>query len=175
MNRTINKFSKLKSEAGGRKDSRAHRERFARLAQGEAEIADIGQVTRGFPPVGKLRPGMLIAFEYSAKYGDELPYWDRYPLVMVTKITRTGWYGINFHYIHPRVRASLLYTQDKSNINIIEQDIAVLSTKRYLAKQVVRRAREVPQEYMELVMQMPFENFQKSSKQKVWRDTSRKK
>jgi len=97
MNRTIREFQELKASVKGRSNSRAYRERFARLAQGETEISDLGRVTRGFPIVSKLRPGMLIAFEYSAKTGDKLPYWDRFPLVLVTKITRHGWFGINFH------------------------------------------------------------------------------
>jgi len=69
----------------------------------------------------------------------------------------------------------LLYEQDVQGIDIIDQDVANLSTKQYLAQQVRRKARQVPQEYMDLVMMMPFENFEKSNKQKAWRDTSRKK
>lgn len=57
-------------------------------------------------------PGKLYLFEYDAKYKDELPYWDKYPLVVFlgTRSTREGQvvYGLNLHYIAPKARQEFL-------------------------------------------------------------------
>lgn len=173
MNRLFNKFKKLSEQAEINKQTLKSAEYFARLASGEAPIHDFSSVTRGLPAATKLRVGMLVTYEYVAKTDDKLPYWDRYPLVLITKITKTGWYGINFHYLHPQMRARILFEEHKRGIPIIDNETANLSVKQYRADHVQRHPREIPSELFEIVLQMPFENFVRASKQQVWRKTKR--
>lgn len=53
-------------------------------------------------------PGYMYTFIYDAKTKDELPYWDRYPLVFPIKIYKDGFLGINFHYLPHEWRAKLM-------------------------------------------------------------------
>ena len=52
--------------------------------------------------------GGMYMFVYDAKYQDTLPYWDRFPLVIVTDLTKNGFQGLNLHYLSPRDRVKLL-------------------------------------------------------------------
>ncbi len=52
--------------------------------------------------------GQLAFFHYDAKYKDELPYWDFFPLSLAINYTPTGFLGLNFHYLAPRRRYALL-------------------------------------------------------------------
>lgn len=54
------------------------------------------------------RGGNLIMFEYDAKYKDELPYWDRVPLVFFFNEDAEHVWGLNFHLAPPRIRAFLM-------------------------------------------------------------------
>lgn len=67
--------------------------------------------------VRRLEVGKLYFFEYVAKYGgmgsdiptsQQLPVWDRYPLVLPFTTAPNGFIGINLHYLPIRARAWLL-------------------------------------------------------------------
>ena len=53
--------------------------------------------------------GRMYTFFYDAKTKDKLPYWDRFPVVLILDLNQTGFTGLNFHYIPPRYRVRLLY------------------------------------------------------------------
>jgi hypothetical protein len=57
-----------------------------------------------YPQVGR-----MYFFSYGAKFGDELEYWDRYPLVYVTSVSYTTGHftGGNLHYVRPVLRVTL--------------------------------------------------------------------
>ena len=171
MNRLIEKYNKLAEEAELSKGTLRSKEWFAKLIQGESQIRNLRTVTDGFERNTRLQVGNLIAFEYDAKTKETLPYWDRYPLALVTSVDRTGWHGLNLHYLHPRIRARLLFEYQKRDIPIIDNDLAKLSHKRYLASHVKSAPKDIPLQYWDLVIQMPFENFQKATKHQVWRKT----
>lgn len=50
-------------------------------------------------------PGQLLTFVYDAKGKYELPYFDKYPLCLVLRLLKTGFIGINFHYLSTMDRA----------------------------------------------------------------------
>jgi len=52
--------------------------------------------------------GSMYLFSYDAKFKDTLPYWDRLPLIFPFKVVKGGFYGINLHYLPPRLRARLM-------------------------------------------------------------------
>lgn len=49
--------------------------------------------------------GHMYLFEYNAKLKNKLPYYDSFPLVYVTKATRSEFWGMNLHYMSPKKRA----------------------------------------------------------------------
>ena len=61
----------------------------------------VGESARGFKKKGKLMPGKMYTFGYDAKFKEVLPYWDRFPLIIVLDVYKGGFMGINFHYVSP--------------------------------------------------------------------------
>lgn len=51
--------------------------------------------------------GAMLVFFYNAKTKKKLPYWDRFPLVLMVGPAEGGFYGLNLHYIPPQHRAVL--------------------------------------------------------------------
>ena len=47
-------------------------------------------------------------FFYDPKTKEKLPYYDTFPLVIVTGKAKGGFYGINLHYLPPILRARFL-------------------------------------------------------------------
>ena len=76
-----------------------------------SSIADRATATR-LMRSGKLngRPsiGRLNMYFYDPKYKKTLPYYDRFPLVLPLERIPGGFAGINFHYLRPVARFSLL-------------------------------------------------------------------
>jgi hypothetical protein len=62
-------------------------------------------------------PGHLYIFSYDAKMR-WLPYYDKNPLVYVTKATRTEFWGANLHYLPPKKRFQVVAALLKGQINI---------------------------------------------------------
>ena len=54
------------------------------------------------------RPGNMFMFFYDPKTKDTLPYYDKFPLVIVVGKAPGGFYGLNLHYISPLLRVKLL-------------------------------------------------------------------
>lgn len=56
----------------------------------------------------RFQPGDMVMFFYDAKTKDKLPYWDRFPLVILVEKAERGFYGLNLHYLPPTLRAKFL-------------------------------------------------------------------
>ena len=57
-------------------------------------------------------PGDMVMYTYNPKHKETLPYYDTFPLTIVVGPAKGGFYGINLHYLPPKVRAIFL---DKLN------------------------------------------------------------
>ena len=56
-------------------------------------------------------PGRMYAFAYDPKTKKTLPYYDRFPLVILLNgAPGGGFYGLNLHYLAPKLRAKFLST-----------------------------------------------------------------
>lgn len=131
----------------------------------------------------KFQVGQLVLYKYDPKWKEELPYYDTMPLILVTKIVRNGWYGVNLHYCPPRIRTwimSKLY-ENNSRRKIIERDRiafswqiaqqiahAVGSTKhlehsikRYLTSHVKSMPLQIDPAYWDMVVHLPLARFKK--------------
>lgn len=130
--------------------------------------------------------GNLYMYFYDPKHRKDLPYYDAFPLVMVVEPAKGGFYGLNFHYLHPATRAVLLdkliTISGKKNLTQrtklaltyeLLRDTAKLKEykpcfKRYLTSQIEGRMMKVPPEHWETVLFLPTEQFRKKSKSQVW-------
>lgn len=52
--------------------------------------------------------GSMFMFFYDAKHKDTLPYYDKFPLVIVLQKAPGGFLGLNLHYLPPILRAKFL-------------------------------------------------------------------
>lgn len=56
----------------------------------------------------KIEPGSMFLFQYDPKTKEELPYYDRFPMIFPVDVAPGGFYGINLHYLPLRLRARLM-------------------------------------------------------------------
>lgn len=85
--------------------------------QSDQTAAMAKAVKKGFKL--RLAPGRIYSFRYNALWAKKLPYYDRYPYILVLKRNNKNrtFVGLNLHYIEPYFRDELiraidhLYTQ----------------------------------------------------------------
>ena len=144
--------------------------------------------------VTKLTPqsiGRMYLFMYDPKMKDELPYYDRFPLIFPFRRVRGGFYGINLHYLPHILRARLmdnLYSlannkanDDTTKLRLSYQLLNASAkyrffqpcVKHYLNNHVKSRFLWVPSQQWETALFLPLERFVGATKQQVWRDSRR--
>ena len=144
--------------------------------------------TRG---LGKSKPmlGGLYFYAYSAKHKDELEYWDAFPLMMPIKLYPDGFLGLNFHYLHPVMRAKLMDaivaigkktgTNERQRV-ILSYDLLAAAArtrffapcvKRYLTGHVRSKLLELARSDWDLALMLPLARFQKAGLQRVYADS----
>lgn len=135
--------------------------------------------------------GRMYLFMYDPKMKDELPYYDRFPLIFPFRRVQGGFYGINMHYLPHMLRAKLmdnLYTlannknyDDTTKLRLSYQLLHKASkfkyfepcVKHYLNSHVRTRFLWVPADQWETALFLPLERFVGATKQQVWRDSRR--
>ena len=90
--------------AGVRKGTRWYQQAVASIADrvSARRLMSQGKLN-GRPSVGRLN-----MFFYDPKYKKTLPYYDTFPLVLPIERIPGGFAGINFHYLRPGARFTLL-------------------------------------------------------------------
>ena len=137
--------------------------------------------------------GRMYTFFYDAKTKDKLPYWDRFPVVLILDLNQTGFTGLNFHYIPPKYRVRLLYelykyikldddTRDrkmKPHIRMRYEMLRGLTKmrffkpcfKRYLTTQIEGRALEITPDYWDVMAMLPLADWQKKHAREVYTES----
>lgn len=136
--------------------------------------------------------GKMYTFWYDAKLKDELPFWDRLPLIFPIEIYKDGFLGINLHYLPLKLRATLmdaLYTAmnnkrlDNTTRLLISYRILKSASKyrwfkpcikRYLSSHVQSRFIRIEPREWDMALMLPTERFVKARKQRVWQDSFQK-
>jgi len=139
-----------------------------------------------------LVPGNLYMYGYDPKLKNELPYYDRFPLVFPFRKTADGFIGLNMHYLPYHLRIALLdrLMVFKSNNRMDETtrlkyswatidgiskfDAAIPCVKKYLNGHVKTQFRKIDSEDWATAMLLPVERFVGASKQEVWTESQRK-
>lgn len=136
--------------------------------------------------------GSMNMFFYDPKHKDTLPYYDRFPLVIVLGPAKDGFLGLNLHYLPPVLRAkfldALLDVTNNSKYNQTTKfDITYDLLKRaakykyfkpcikhYLTSNVRSRFARIDAPEWEIATFLPTADFEKASQSQVWKDSRRK-
>lgn len=141
--------------------------------------------------VTNLSVGRMYLFMYDPKTKDDLPYYDKFPLIFPFRKVTGGFYGINMHYLPHVLRARLmdaLYTlanntanDDTTKLKLSYQLLNSSSkfryfepcVKHYLNNHVKSRFLWVPADQWQKALFLPLERFVGTNKRQVWRNTRR--
>ena len=133
--------------------------------------------------------GKMFFFFYNPKLKEELPYYDKFPLVLPIELYGDGFLGINFHYLPINLRVHLLdklydlTNNDKfDSTTRIQASYSLLSAasrykefqpclKRYLAPHITSKLVEIEAADWETSIFLPVESFAKATKAQVWKDS----
>ncbi|MDA7491645.1 hypothetical protein N8464_00645 [bacterium] len=136
--------------------------------------------------------GGMYMYEYSAKFKDKLPYYDRLPLIFPFKKVKGGFYGLNMHYLPLPLRAKLMDALYETANNKSYDETTKLRisykildgaarykefkpcVKRYLTKQVTSKFMYVYPSEWDIALFLPTERFVGASKSSVWADSKGK-
>ena len=131
--------------------------------------------------------GRMYMYFYDPKTKETLPYYDRFPLIIMVKKEKGGFTGLNLHYLPPVLRARFFdrLTQFTNNKKYDESTRFRLTYnflrsssklemfkpcfKRYLNSQVTTKITEVPATEWEVALFLPTDKFVKNSRTTVWK------
>lgn len=148
--------------------------------------SDLGQMK------SNVEIGSMYLYYYDPKWKKELPFYDTFPLVLPFGPAPGGFYGINLHYAPYMVRAKILGEllnfassktySDTTKIKMSYELLKGLSTanevkpciKHYLTPHVRSRFLKINPIDWKTVIFLPLEQFQKKTKEEVFRDSRSK-
>lgn len=170
------------------------RERLRRLVKGqydpetehEEAVRSYAQMrSRVKNPIGR-----LSYFIYKAEYDEQLPYWDKTPLTIMYNEDRLHMYGMNLHYVHPKIRALILETlinklidanREEAYLDISYSTIQSLITmkymkpclKTYLKKNMLFMPVVLKPESWQKAIMLPTATWQRATDRKVWTSSAK--
>jgi hypothetical protein len=139
--------------------------------------------------VGRPQIGHMYHFRYDPKGKGTLPYYDTFPLIFMVGPAEKGFYGINLHYLPPKLRAALmdnLYDvasnkrYDQNTKLRISYDILKGASKyryfkptfkHYLNAHVNSQFLKIDSAEWDIALFLPTERFEKAKKSRVFADS----
>ena len=129
--------------------------------------------------------GQVFFFIYDAKWKDELPYWDQFPMVIPVSLYNDGFLGLNLHYLPPVGRAKLLdmlqkfkrfsatpraYMKVSYNMlkYVVTHKMFAPCVHRYLTSHIKSNLVKVMDEYWDRAAMLPVQKFVGASAKDVW-------
>ena len=104
--------------------------------------------------VGSPTPGKVMIFQYTAKYRESLPFYDRNPLCYIIAVQGRVFWGLNLHYTKPQNRKAILSFIDQGG------DFTKLSGyNKYLRSYVQATFLDLSASDMEKAAEMGLEDF----------------
>ena len=134
--------------------------------------------------------GRMFVFAYDPKTKEKLPYYDRFPLILMVGPAKGGFYGLNLHYLSPRKRALFFdklmayATNKKYNQNTrvkLSYELLVSTSrlsefapcfKRYLTNHIKSPVMEILAPEWETALFLPCEKFVGATTNKVWKKSN---
>lgn len=133
---------------------------------------------------GKPFIGSMMHYVYDPKWKEELPHWDKFPLVIPIETYKDGFLGLNLHYLPPLLRGKLFdvlmeNTKKYKGATVMAVNYSILKQiakntyferciKRYLTTHIVSRIVVINEAEWEKVVFLPTQQFQKQSARVVW-------
>tara|TARA_Y100000289_G_scaffold51908_1_gene53198 strand:- start:1458 stop:1814 length:357 start_codon:yes stop_codon:yes gene_type:complete len=111
----------------------------------------------------------MYMFYYNAKHRNTLPYFDAFPLVVITSMTEGGFYGLNLHYLPPPLRAKALnglLGGDGLPAKYVKPTI-----HRYLTTQVRSKFALIEEPEWEIATFLPTAQWRGAGVGKIYRDS----
>lgn len=134
--------------------------------------------------------GSIYMYVYDPKLKDVLPYYDKFPVIILLKLNvdGKGFLGLNLHYLPPKLRVQFLtklssfVKSDANDIKKIEITYEILKIskslkefrpclKMYLFDHVRSRITRIPSDEWYKIILLPTEKFANVSEKKVWQDS----
>ena len=140
----------------------------------------------------RIIPGNLYMYFYDPKLKEELPYYDKFPMVLPYRSVPGGFLGLNLHYLPYQLRVVLMNrlltfkTNDKMDGNtrikyswslidgVSKYAAASPCIKHYLLPHVKSPFRKIDAKDWGTAMLLPVERFAGASKEQVWKDSIKK-
>jgi hypothetical protein len=141
------------------------------------------------PKDNSISPGNIYVYMYDPKTKETLPYYDKFPVIILLKMEAGGFLGLNLHYLPPKYRIEFLYKlmpyarlDEDGSIKKLELSYALLKAtsklkefkpclKRYLFSHVKSPLYRVPVNEWEMVISLPSDNFEKATAATIWADS----
>lgn len=138
-----------------------------------------------------IKIGNMYTFYYDPKYKEELPYYDRVPLIFPINKAKGGFLGINFHYLPFKLRAKLMdalydtVTNEKyDETTKLKISYKILNgvtkykefkpcIKHYLATHVRSRFIHIHPTEWDMAIFLDIARFQKATQTQVWEDSKK--
>jgi len=162
----------------------------------QGKVKELGSVNRtallkddALDPTTREIAGSMYMYFYDPKTKDTLPYYDRFPLVIMVEDAKGGFYGLNLHYLRPDIRAEFLdrlmklapkKVNDRTRVNKMRYDLLKgvqkykefkPCFKHYLTSHIKSKMVRVPMTDWEIAIFLPTEQFKKKSKTAVWSES----
>lgn len=133
--------------------------------------------------------GRMVYYAYKAKYDGKLPYWDKFPLIIVLSENAKYISGLNLHYLPPSLRGIFLsrlmdvINNDRfdrtSKFNATYEILKAASKYRYfkpciklyLKKQIRSNIMIIRPQMWHKAIWLPVANFKGASTSEVWQDS----
>lgn len=134
--------------------------------------------------------GKMYMFFYNPKTKEDLPFYDRFPLIFPYKTTEDGFMGINLHYLPYNFRAALMdslyelvsdknYDQDTRLKRLTYERLNSAARfryfkpciKRYITSHIESRFFEIHPTEWDIALFLRTERFVKATKNRVWTES----
>jgi len=137
----------------------------------------------------KFLMGGLYFFMYDPKTKSDLPYYDKFPMVIPLKRHSDGFIGLNLHYLPIRTRIAFMKKllpfaiyNDEDEIKRIRVTYPMLDAssryrefkpciKKYLYNHIKSRIIAVEPEEWDIALYLPLQQFKKAPAKEVWQES----
>ena len=149
-------------------------------------LKDPIMINKNQPTIGK-----MFIFKYNPKLKRDLPYYDKFPLIIMLGRAAKGFYGLNFHYLPLKLRAKFLDNlMDLASSHVLDEEVKIrlsykmLSSaskfkefkpclKHYLYKHIQSQVKMIPAPDWEIAIFLPTEKFVYETKTTVWAESKK--
>lgn len=133
--------------------------------------------------------GRMVYYKYQAKGDGKLPYWDKFPLVIMIDETAQHYLGLNLHYLPPKVRETFLTKlMDVINNSKFDKTTKLKVTygilkgatkyryfqpciKKYIKKNIRSNIMIIRASQWHTAIHLPVARFKGTTEQNVWSDS----